>query len=315
MRACGRTKRYVAYDMLSILIPTYNYVCVRLVKDLQVQAEELGCPYEILVADDASEEDCKRVNRQINLVPHSKYIELQANVGRARIRNILGQQARYPFLLFMDSDAAVVDGRFLARYWAVRERAQVVYGGLVHAGSLPSADVSLAYSYEKHAEPHFTPEKRALRPYAAFRTFNFMVRRDVFLKHLFDESITCYGHEDTLFGKLLREDGIGILHIDNPLMNCGLDTNANLLRKTEESLRTLYAHRDKLEGFSGVLQAYGRLQRMGVAGAFRLFFRWVCPLLRRNLLGGHPLLPLFGLYKLGYYTEIAAHAAVRQKEN
>ena len=41
--------------MLSILIPTYNYVCVKLVSDLQQQAEGLGCPYEILVADDASD--------------------------------------------------------------------------------------------------------------------------------------------------------------------------------------------------------------------------------------------------------------------
>ena len=42
--------------MLSILIPTYNYVCVKLVTDLQQQAERLECPYEILVADDASED-------------------------------------------------------------------------------------------------------------------------------------------------------------------------------------------------------------------------------------------------------------------
>ena len=56
--------------MLSILIPTYNYVCVKLVTDLQQQAERLECPYEILVADDASEDAFKRENRKINGIPN-----------------------------------------------------------------------------------------------------------------------------------------------------------------------------------------------------------------------------------------------------
>ena len=58
--------------MLSILIPTYNYVCVKLVTDLQQQAERLECPYEILVADDASEDAFKRENRKINGIPDCK---------------------------------------------------------------------------------------------------------------------------------------------------------------------------------------------------------------------------------------------------
>ena len=151
--------------MLSVLIPTYNYVCVKLVADLQRQAKELGCPYEILVADDASEEVCKRENRKINLIPHCKYIELEENVGRAHIRNILGYQARYEYLLFIDSDAAVVSGRFLGNYMAVRRQAPVIYGGLVHPPKLPSPEVALAYRYEKHAEPRFTAERRARHPY------------------------------------------------------------------------------------------------------------------------------------------------------
>ena len=40
--------------MLSILIPTYNYDCSRLIRDLQAQAEQAGIDYEIIVADDAS---------------------------------------------------------------------------------------------------------------------------------------------------------------------------------------------------------------------------------------------------------------------
>ena len=55
--------------------------------------------------------------------------------------------------------------------------------------------------------------------------FNFMIEKLTFLQHQFDESITKYGHEDTLFGKALQADRIPIIHIDNPLLNKGLDTN------------------------------------------------------------------------------------------
>ena len=291
--------------MLSVLIPTYNYVCVKLVSDLQRQAKELGCPYEILVADDASEEVCKRENRKINLIPHCKYIELEENVGRAHIRNILGYQARYEYLLFIDSDAAVVSGCFLGNYMAVRRQAPVIYGGLVHPLKLPSPEMALAYRYEKHAEPRFTAERRARHPYEVFRTFNFMIRRDVFLKHPFDESIVRYGHEDTLFGKSLKADGIAILHIDNPLMNCGLDDGENLLRETEESLRTLYLLRGKLEGSSGILRLHGILKRFRMEGLVRRLFGMVRLLLRRNLLGRHPSLWAFGFYKIGFYCSIS----------
>ena len=303
----GHTNPINAEDgsMLSVLIPTYNYVCVKLVADLQRQAEGLGCAYEILVADDASGEACKRENRKINLIPHCKYVELEENVGRARIRNILGHQARYEYLLFIDSDAAVVSDSFLGNYMAVRRQAPVIYGGLVHPSKLPSPKVALAYLYEKHTEPRFTAERRARHPYEVCRTFNFMVRREIFLKHLFDETIVRYGHEDTLFGKSLKADGIAILHIDNPLMNCGLDDGESLLRKTEESLRTLYLLRGKLEGSSGILRLYGLLERCRMAGPVRWLFGVARPLLRRNLLGRHPSLWLFGFYKVGFYCSIS----------
>ncbi|MBR0361683.1 MAG: glycosyltransferase, partial [Paraprevotella sp.] len=102
--------------MLSILIPTYNYLCAGLVCDLHQQAERLGIDYEILVADDGSQESFKVKNRIINKLPHCKYIELEENIGRSRIRNLLGRTAQYDYLLFMDCDAEVVNRDFIAKY-------------------------------------------------------------------------------------------------------------------------------------------------------------------------------------------------------
>ena len=112
----------------------------------------------------------------------------------------------------MDCDASVVSNEFLSRYMAVRNAAEVVYGGLVHPEQLPSPKVFLAFFYEKHAEPHFTAEKTGFTPLQSLlRTFNFMILRETFLKHPFDETITHYGHEDTLFGLVLKKkEGIKI---------------------------------------------------------------------------------------------------------
>ena len=124
-------------------------------------------------------------------------------MGRSHIRNILGHLARYDYLIFMDCDASVVGSDFLSRYMAVRNAAEVVYGGLVHPEQLPSPEVSLAYLYEKKTpKPHFTAEKNGLcTPTKVFRTFNFRILRETFLKHPFDETITHYGMK-TLYSEL-----------------------------------------------------------------------------------------------------------------
>lgn len=290
--------------MLSVLIPTYNYICVRLVADLQRQAESLGRPYEILVADDASADSYKEENRKINLLPHCKYVELQRNVGRSRIRNILSDLARYDFFLFLDCDGKVVRPDFLQRYMDCRMQADVVCGGILHPDITPSSDVSLRYAYEKSAERKFTVQKRMSHPYGMFRSFNFLISRRAFKICPFDESVRNYGYEDVLMGLQLERQGFRVLHIDNPLMNDDIEKNRIYLRKTEESICTLYAHRDKLKGSSGILRMYDSLQRRGLIPCVRFLYRLLRPVIRRNLLGRHPSLYLFGFYKIGYYARL-----------
>ena len=100
--------------MLSILIPTYNCDCTRLVKELYSQAEHADVDYEIIVADDASPMvEHKMKNREINALPHCRLIELEENIGRARIRNRLADEARHEWLLFMDADAEVISDDFI----------------------------------------------------------------------------------------------------------------------------------------------------------------------------------------------------------
>ena len=310
IRPCVFAGFFVAlqYDklniMLSILIPTYNYDCTQLVRDLHGQAELLGVDYEIIVMDDASPQPaCKLRNRVINELPHCRYVELESNLGRARIRNRLADEARFDWLLFMDSDAEVVSNSFVADYLKHTD-ADVVCGGLCHADTLPSPEVSLRYAYEKRADKKRTARFRAQHPYGQFITFCFMVHASIFRSIRFDESITEYGHEDTLFGVELERRKANILHIDNPMRQGGIETNEEFVEKTRAALRNLALMEGNLQNHSSLLRLYGVLHRVRMDRCVARWFARREGWLTARLISPKPKLHLYFIYKLGYYCSL-----------
>lgn len=281
---------------LSILIPTFNDVCTTLVTTLHEQAETLGIGYEILVADDGSTDKAVvEKNRQINSLSHCRLIEQPANQGRAAIRNFLARQATYPWLVFIDSDMVVCRGDFLRRY-AETTDASIVDGGVVIGQVQPG---NLRSLYEKAAEQEHTFEKRQQSPYQDFHTANFMIERKLMLQHPFDERFRYYGYEDVLFGKAMQQAGIPITHMDNPLSFEVFEDNAAFVAKTEEGLRTLYTFREELKGYSRLLDTMSRLPRTPL----RLWHKLFGKLEKQNLIGSHPSLLVFKLYKLGFFSQ------------
>ena len=281
---------------ISILIPTYNDACFQLVADLQRQAASLSVGYEIIVADDGSTDGrVLSVNRRINQLAGCRFIERGFNSGRAAIRNFLALQAQHSYLLFIDSDMVVCRADFLQHY--ASSNASVVYGGVTIQKPLPG---NLRSIYEKAAEGAHSVDRRQASPYQDFHTANFLIRRELMLEHPFDERFRHYGYEDVLFGRKLKENGIAIQHIDNPLSFEVYEPNDVFVSKTEEGLRTLYQFRHELQGYSPLLQLANRLPHAPIRWWHRLFGRWE----RRNLVGPAPRLLLFHLYKLGYFVSL-----------
>ena len=290
--------------MLSILIPTYNYDCTKLVRDLQAQAEREGVDYEIIVADDASPTvSYREANREINKLPHCRFVELPENVGRARIRNRLADEAKGEWLLFMDADAEVISGTFIADYLKHTD-VDVVCGGLCHADTIPSPKVSLRYAYEKRADKHRAARFRERKPYEQFITFCFMVRTSLFHTIRFNESIKEYGHEDTLFGIELEKRQAVIRHIDNPMRQGGIETNEEFIEKTRASLRNLSKMEDSMQGYSLLLRLYGLCRSMGLDDWLARWFVRREAMLTKLLLEETPRIRLFFVYKLGYYCNL-----------
>ncbi len=289
--------------MLSILIPTKNYECRNLVETLHRQGIALGRPFEIIVGEDGSSSRGLSLNAPLAQLPHCRIIVQPQNVGRSRIRNILAQEARGKNIFFIDSDAVAEQDNILRLYSQALEESSVVCGGLYHPETPLTSSCTLRHRYERAADKHRSAQERSRAPYDKFATFCFAIRRELFLDIKFDERITNYGYEDTIFGYELRERGVEIKHIDAPLMHIGLESNTIYLAKVEESLRTL----SQLEGTiapTALLRFYNRLKRWNLtnvtAGLWRIFH----PMLRMNLLSKHPSLTLLNIYKIGYYCNL-----------
>ena len=284
---------------LSVLIPNFNYVCLPLVRQLQTMLETAAIDYEIIVADDGST-DQKTVdaNRPIASLTNCQYIIRRENVGRAAIRNFLAQQARYAFLLFIDSDLTVVNSHFISKYIAQTDP-YVIDGGVSVGDGL--YDHNLRYLYEKAEESNHTAVCRQARPYQHLHTANLLVRRDLMLQYPFDERFRQYGYEDVFYGKMLRQHQIPISHIDNPMGFCTFESNPDFVAKTEEGLRTLYRFRNDLRGYSRLLTFVSGIHIPQILSLIRFWHRLFKKAERRNLCGSRPSLFIFKLYRLGYF--------------
>jgi len=303
---------------LSILLPSYNNVCVSLVQALQRQADalrgKLDKPfrYEIIVADDCSTDAaCIDANRVIGDMLHCRYLRMKQNVGRAQIRNVLISESRGDYVLLIDSDLFLCDDNYLYKYATLT--ADVVYGGTRIGGegfamvdneaNTENLKGNLRYIYEKKAEPSHRAVFRQLRPNQEISVCNLYARRDIMEAHPFDSRFKAYGYEDVLFGKRLAESGIEVTHIDNPVLINEFEPNSVFVKKTEEAILTLCRFEQDLEGYSNLKTKVTTLGRYIPLSLFRLWHRIMKNKEKRNLTGAKPSLLLFKLYKLGFFLE------------
>lgn len=303
---------------LSILLPSYNNVCVSLVQALQRQADalrgKLDKPfrYEIIVADDCSTDAaCIDANRVIGDMLHCRYLRMEQNVGRAQIRNVLISESRGDYVLLIDSDLFLCDDNYLYKY--ATSTADVVYGGTRIGGeglamvdneaNTENLKGNLRYIYEKKAEPSHRAVFRQLRPNQEISVCNLYARRDIMEAHPFDSRFKAYGYEDVLFGKRLAESGIEVTHIDNPVLINEFEPNSVFVKKTEEAILTLCRFEQDLEGYSNLKTKVTTLGRYIPLSLFRLWHRIMKNKEKRNLTGPKPSLLLFKLYKLGFFLE------------
>ncbi len=292
--------------MLSVCIPVFNNNVERLVKALYFQKSKLKYIVEIIVIDDVSETSFKEHNRELGKFI-DKYVELDENIGRARIRNLFLHYATKPNLLFIDSDAIIDNSGFLGLYIESLKtnNESVVMGGGIYSAQKPDRNMLLRWRYGREVESK-PAEIRRENPYKSFITKNFIIPREVLRRVPFNESVTGYGHEDTLMGYELKKANVRIVHIDNGVVNNDLDTNEEFLYKSREAVKSLFKVLDIVKGDDEfikdirLLVTVRKLYKVKLQIPVYYILNLFLPVMKFYILKIWPGLFTFSLYKLYY---------------
>ncbi|MCX6231384.1 MAG: glycosyltransferase [Bacteroidetes bacterium] len=290
--------------MLSICIPVYNFDVTSLVNRLAVQIKDLDVKCKIILIDDCSSDEFNKINAPF--CSQHTYIQLDKNIGRSKIRNLFLTYSESKYLLFLDCDSFIFDDGFLSKYihYLKTKNWDVICGGRVYGTDKPERSKILRWKYgvNKESQPY---EVRRQSPNKSFMTNNFLIKREILQSFRFDENIHDYGHEDTLFGYLLKKNKIQIKHIDNPILNGDIEENAIFLLKTEKGIANLIYILDYLEYDNAFIQDvallrfYYRIKSYHLTNLLYYKFVIIKPLLKSLFIKGYVSLLLFDFYKLG----------------
>ncbi|WP_264551754.1 glycosyltransferase family 2 protein [Flavobacterium sp. N2038] len=280
--------------MLSILIPVYNYNALPLVNELVKQCNTCGINFEILCQDDASNSGENAQNQIINSFSNCAFFINDSNLGRGKNINSLAQKAKYDWFLILDCDTFPAQNSFIQNYIAaISESKSIYFGGIVYEDKKPEQEQLLRWIYGQKRET------------SAVLTSNLLIKKDVFLQHQFDESVTKYGYEDLLFFSVLKKNDFKITRIENPTFHLNLETSQVFLNKTKtaiENLFFLYQSGKISTDDSKIVKAFEVLKKVKLIRFSNFIFKKNQDKIERNLLSEKPSLFLFDLYKLGYFN-------------
>lgn len=295
--------------MISILIPTYNYNTLPLVKALHEQIILENIPFEIIVNDDASPiNENTTINNTINELENCQFSRNEKNMGRAENRNILVQKANYDWILLMDCDMFPKSKNFIKLYLeSIRTRKEnIFYGGIIYYDKKPAADEVLRWKFGKHRE-EIPISKRIKKPHHYALISNILLKKEMLTTYPFDKQLVNYGYEDIVFILNLKKHNVPIHHIENPAYHLNLEKSAVFLEKFHSSLQNLKQLLNRkiiVEEDTALTTMYGKIESMKLVKFAALIFRLCKKMWTKNLLSENPSIFIFDLYRLGYFCQI-----------
>lgn len=282
--------------MLSIVIPVYNYNILPLVERLHQEASTLNLPFELLVCDDASTQVFHQ--QQIEAFPHTRWLTNTVNQHVAYTRNRLLKEAQYPWVLVLDADVMPVAPTFIQDYLAQRETGVFFQGGFtyppIEAGQQQSLRLTYGRAVEQHNHLH--------------SCCNLFFNQNV-LQLQFDEAITTYGYEDTLFFLALAKRQIEVIRLPNPVVHQSTESNHTYLERSKQACWELVRLLDQNKINATDVQLsrrYNQLAQLHLTALLSGIDWLLGTRIQRNLLGANPSMTGFKLFKL-----VAFHKAKR----
>jgi glycosyltransferase involved in cell wall biosynthesis len=272
--------------MLSILIPTYNFDCSKLVEELYTQCTKANITFEIVVGNDGSTSSLDKLRALQGSLKNYRLLDFKENRGRSAIRNILIKESKYDRLLFIDSDMLICKNDFIETY--LKETAPMVSGGLdVIEDNNP--DYILHKKYEKNRSANIAT------------TSNLLIHKGILNEFKFVD-LKKYGYEDIIFSYQVSKK-YEVKFIPNPLIHCGAIKTENFIKRLEDATEVLVylfkneQYRNDIVKSTKLLRTYLKIRNFN--GLFLLCFNILKPLILKQLKSKNPNLYLLDIYKLG----------------
>lgn len=202
----------VATPRVSIVIPAFNEIA--LTRQCLASLVQLTstCPFEVIVIDDASEDETPEVLQEIQGL---RFLRNEENLGFLKTCNRAALKARGEFIVFLNNDTVVVPGwldellaTFEARPDAGLVGSRLVYpsGRLQEAGGLVFEDGSAANA-GRDSDPD-EPAWNYLREVDYCSAASLMIKAELFRKlGGFDETYAPAYYEDTDLAMRVRSAG------------------------------------------------------------------------------------------------------------
>lgn len=280
--------------MISILIPVYNYNIEPLIKVLSDQVSGTNTDYEIIVIDDAST-SIKYQKQDLLNYKNLSLIQLDKNIGRSAIRNLLASNANYENCLFIDAGNLPQSKSFINNYLDNLDN-EVVIGGMVEADRKPKKPYRLRWLFTKQRE-RYSNDK-------VYTSANFMIKKEIVNKYPFDESVLQYGYEDLFFFNTLKANSINLDFIDNPVVHDCEEDAYLFMRKIEQGLENLAEFSVKnyeLVKENNIVKLYQRIHCYRLDSLMTSVFKLTRASILKNLNSAYPSMLLFDFYRLGYF--------------
>ena len=275
-------------------------------------AKELAEEVEIVICDDGSPSEANHVALSLQFGDQVRCLRNEINLGRSGTRNRLVNEASYDYIIFIDGDSRLLDPTtYLINYINSFSTHELVIGGTAYAEELPESTVHLHWDYGRQREVQ-SVEGRIQNPIRYFFTNNFCCKKSILTDTPFDESITRYGYEDSVWASVVTYRGVNIHHIDNNVIHIGLKSNIKFLQDANAGLLTLAEwHQNKAVQHIKILNYY-RDCAGSIHGKLRLnIARFLTPithlLLKNNI---YYSLKTYDLYRLG-----KLHAFIQKNVN
>ena len=256
-----RTQKRPRKPTLSVVIPFYRDDPRATLLSIAALARP---GIEILAWDDGTNDPGLVEGLETSLARQTANISVHVcpeNRGRSSARNALFEAAKADWILFLDADMQPGDAQFLARYLeAIEARAgHVLFGGFtvipdgpettaLHRELSRASDCAPACVREEHGPQHVASS-------------NLCVRRDVLETEPFDPAFSGWGWEDSEWAARVAKR-YRIVHLDNPAVHLGLETDETLLSRFATSGPNYARFANKHPDFAQALPLFRHASRL-----------------------------------------------------